>query len=53
MPRPKLKQEKQKIAHISINLTQEEKQKLQIIADKKGLSLSQLCLVALRDQKFL
>lgn len=53
MPRPKKKQDEQKVSHISINLTQEEKQKLQIIAKKRDLSLSQLCLEALRGQKLL
>lgn len=53
MSRPKKEQKEQKASHISINLTQEEKQKLLIIAKKRDLSLSQLCLAALRDQKLL
>lgn len=50
--RPKIKDiEKKKNCHIFVNLTKEQKKKIQAKSDKDGVSLSQICIQALKAQK--
>lgn len=51
--RPKVSLVKKKSAKIFINLTEEQKNKLEKIAEKEDLSLSQLCLKALKTAKLI
>lgn len=51
--RPKISLAKKKTAKIFINLTNEQKNKLEKIAEKEDLSLSQLCLRALKTAKLI
>lgn len=52
--RPKTKDiEKKKNHHIFVNLTKDQKIKIQEKADKDGVSLSQICIQALKKQKII
>jgi len=51
--RPKISLAKKKTAKIFINLTNEQKSKLEKIAEEEDLSLSQLCLRALKTAKLI
>lgn len=53
MGRPKKNPDEKKSEQIVVNITMQEKNKIQKIADEEGLSLSQLCLRALKKQKYL
>ena len=53
MARPKKTKEEQRLDSITVNLTSKEKKQLQITADKECISLSQLCLRALKNQKLI
>lgn len=50
--RPEIKDiEKKKNHHVFVNLTKDQKKKIQAKADKDGISLSQICIQALKAQK--
>lgn len=51
--RPRVSLAKKKNAKIFINLTQEQKNKLEKLAEAEDLSLSQLCLKALKKNRYL
>ena len=51
--RPPVKKEKKKSSHIFVNLTNIQKKKLVKIADEKDLSLSRLCLEALKKAGYI
>ena len=53
MGRPTKNPSEKKSEQVVVNLTMQEKDKIQKIADKEGLSLSQLCFKALKKQKYL
>jgi len=53
MGRPTKDPGEKKSEQVVVNITMQEKDKIQKIADKEGLSLSQLCLKALKKQKYL
>ena len=53
MGRPKVPDNKKKSHQIFVNLTEEEKKKLYALAEKEGLSLSQLGRIALKKARFI
>jgi len=51
--RPKSKPNKKKSAKVFINLTEEQKSSLSALAETEDLSMSQLCVKALKKVKYI
>ncbi|AXX96343.1 hypothetical protein [Arcobacter ellisii] len=51
--RPTSSKDKKKSAKVFVNLTEKQKLNLQIISEKEGLSLSQLCIKALKKSEYI
>lgn len=51
--RPKSKPNKKKSAKVFINLTEEQKSNLSALAETEDLSMSQLCVKALKKVKYI
>lgn len=51
--RPKSKPNKKKSAKVFINLTEEQKSSLSVLAETEDLSMSQLCVKALKKAKYI